>query len=410
MKTNDPALFSLLSKETKRQRETLEMIPSENFTSLSVMKAMGSTATNKYAEGYPHKRYYGGCEVVDEIEELAISRVKALFGAEHANVQPHSGSGANLAVYMSCLKPGDTILAMDLAHGGHLTHGSKVNFSGQLYDFVHYGVDETTHRIDMEQVHALAQKHQPRMIIAGASAYPREIDFEAFAKVAQDVDAYLLADIGHIAGMVAVGLHPDPVPVCDFVTSTTHKTLRGPRSGMILCQEKHAKAVDKAIFPGTQGGPLMHVVAAKAVAFYEALQDDFKVYNQNILNNAQALAKSLMDEGLTLVSQGTDNHLLLLDLRPQKLTGKDIEKKLEEAGFTTNKNMVPFDDKSPFVTSGIRMGTPALTTRGMGEDEMKQIGSWMARVVLNAARADVISEVRQNVQKLCNDFPLYPEL
>lgn len=406
----DKDIFELIAKETQRQRNTLELIPSENFASLAVMQAQGTTANNKYAEGYPGKRYYGGCEVVDEIEELARTRVKKLFGAQHANVQPHSGSGANLAVYMSCLNTGDTILAMDLAHGGHLTHGSQVNFSGQLYNFVHYGVTKEDQRIDYDQVRAQAKQHQPKLIIAGASAYPREIDFQVFRDIADEVGAYLLADIGHIAGMVATKLHSDPVPHCDFVTSTTHKTLRGPRSGMILCKEEHAKKVDKAIFPGTQGGPLMHVIAAKAIAFKEALQPSFTTYCEQILKNAQALASSLMEHEMVLTSNGTDNHLLLMDLRHLERTGKETEKKLEAAGFTTNKNMVPYDHQSPFVTSGIRMGTPALTTRKMGEQQMSQIGSWIAKTVIHQDDPGVIQEVSEQVAQLCNQFPLYPEL
>jgi glycine hydroxymethyltransferase len=406
----DPALHDLLVKETQRQRDTLELIPSENFASLAVLQAQGTTANNKYAEGYPGKRYYGGCEVVDDIEDLARDRAKELFGAEHANVQPHSGSGANMAVYLSFLQHGDTILAMDLSHGGHLTHGSSVNFSGQLYNFVHYGVREDNQQIDYDQVRKLAVDHQPKMIICGASAYPRIIDFQQFRSIADEVGAYLLADIGHIAGLVATGLHPDPVPHCDFVTSTTHKTLRGPRSGMILCKKEHAKKVDKGIFPGIQGGPLMHVIAAKAVAFGLALQPSFKTYCQNIIDNGAALAESLQANGMHLTSNGTDNHLILMDLRPFDLTGKQCEKVLEEAGFTTNKNMVPFDHQSPFITSGIRMGVPAITTRGMGVEEMKHIGQMIAGIITHIEDATLVQSTREKVQQLCNQFPLYPEL
>lgn len=406
----DKEIFNLVVEETKRQRNTLELIPSENFASLSVLEAMGTTGNNKYAEGYPGKRYYGGCEVVDKIENVARDRVKKLFGAEHANVQPHSGSGANLAVYMAFLQTGDTILAMDLAHGGHLTHGSSVNFSGQLYKFVHYGVTKDTQRIDFDQVRTQAKKHNPKMIVCGASAYSREIDFQTFREIADEVGAYLLADIGHIAGMVATKIHSDPMPFCDFVTSTTHKTLRGPRSGMILCKQEHAKKIDKAIFPGTQGGPLMHVIAAKAVAFGEALQPAFTTYCQNIVDNAKSFASALISNDMELISQGTDNHLVLMDLRKFDLTGKKTEKVLEEAGFTTNKNMVPFDHQSPFVTSGIRMGTPALTTRKMDEPTFEKIGTMIAEVVKNIDSDSIIKNTRGKVSELCNQFPLYPEL
>ncbi|MCB0272101.1 MAG: serine hydroxymethyltransferase [Bdellovibrionales bacterium] len=406
----DPEIYNLIVKETNRQRSHLEMIPSENFVSLAVLEAMGSTPTNKYAEGYPGKRYYGGCQFVDEMEELAISRVKKIFGADYANVQPHSGSQANMAVFMAVLEPKDTILAMDLAHGGHLTHGSSVNFSGKLYNFVHYGVTQEEQVIDYDQVRKLAQQHQPKMIVCGASAYPRTIHFKKFREIADEVGAYLLADMAHIAGLVATHHHESPIPYCHFVTSTTHKTLRGPRGGIILSTEELSKKVASRIFPGIQGGPMMHTIAAKAVSFLEVMQPSFITYSQDIIDNAKVLAETLVEKGITLTSGGTDNHLMLIDLRSQKRTGKAIEKVLDDAGITTNKNMVPFDTESPFVTSGIRLGVPALTTRGMKTSEMKIIGNWIAEIIFDCDNDKIIEKVKGEVQELCEKFPLYPEL
>ena len=407
LKQTDPAIHRLLVAEADRQEYQLEMIASENFVSQAVLQAMGSVLTSKYAEGYPGRRYYGGCEVVDEAERLAQSRLLQLFGAEHANVQPHSGAQANMASYFALIEPGDTILGMNLSEGGHLTHGSPVNFSGRLYKVVAYGVAPETHRIDFDRVRALALEHRPRLIIAGASAYPRLIDFEAFGEIAREVGARLLVDMAHIAGLIATGHHPSPVPHADVVTSTTHKTLRGPRGGLILCREEHAKAVDKQVFPGTQGGPLMHVIAAKAVAFGEALRPEFKTYSARVIENARALAEALLERGFTLVSGGTDNHLLLVDLRNKGVTGKDAEKSLDRAGITVNKNTVPGETESPFVTSGIRIGTPALTTRGFGPAAMRQIAELIERVI--AARADEATErqVRAEVRELCTHYPLY---
>ncbi|HKI51080.1 MAG TPA: serine hydroxymethyltransferase [Geothermobacteraceae bacterium] len=403
----DPAIAAAIVKETERQEYSLEFIASENFVSERVLEAQGSLLTNKYAEGYPGKRYYGGCEFVDEAEQLAIDRAKELFGAEHANVQAHSGSQANMAVYFAVCQPGDTILGMNLAHGGHLTHGSPVNFSGKLFNIVPYGVREDTGTIDYEEVERLAVEHQPKMIVVGASAYPRELDFAAFRRIADKVGAVVMVDMAHIAGLVAAGVHPSPIPYAEFVTTTTHKTLRGPRGGMILCREEYAKVLNSNIFPGIQGGPLMHVIAAKAVAFKEALEPEFKEYALQVVRNAQALAQTLVEEGFKLVSGGTDNHLMLLDFTGTELTGKVAEAVLEEAGITVNKNAVPFDTRSPFVTSGIRIGTPASTTRGLKEAEMQQVGRWIARALNNGEDKAVLAEIRQQVRELCGRFPLY---
>ena len=405
VETADPILAQAMSQELNRQRNTVELIASENFVSKAVMAAMGSPLTNKYAEGYPGKRYYGGCTYVDVAENLAIERAKELFGAEHANVQPHSGSQANFAVYFAFLKPGDTILGMNLAHGGHLTHGSPVNVSGSQYNIVSYGVSEETGRIDYEEVERLAKEHHPKMIVAGASAYSRIIDFERFRRIADEAGAYLMVDMAHIAGLVAAGLHPSPVPYADVVTTTTHKTLRGPRGGMILCKEQYAKQIDKAIFPGIQGGPLCHVIAAKAVCFYEALQPSFKEYQQQILNNASALAEALIANGFDIVSGGTDNHLMLVDLRKKGITGKKAEKLLEEVGITCNKNANPFDPEKPFVTSGIRLGTPAATTRGMKEDDMRLIADVINKTL--TMPKETHEECSQAVQGLLAKYPLY---
>lgn len=404
----DPEVADAIEKELARQRNTIELIASENFVSSAVMTTLGTHLTNKYAEGYPGRRYYGGCEYVDIVESLAIERAKELFGADHANVQPHSGAQANMAVYFAVLKPGDTIMGMNLSHGGHLTHGSPVNISGKYFNIIPYGVDENTGYIDFKEVKRLALEHRPRMIIAGASAYPRTIDFKKFREIADEIDAYLMVDMAHIAGLVAAGLHPNPVPYSDFVTTTTHKTLRGPRGGMILCKEEHAKAIDKAIFPGTQGGPLMHVIASKAVCLNEALSADFKEYQRQIIKNAKALANALIDRDYNLVSGGTDNHLLLVDLRNRDLTGKDAEEILDGVGITVNKNTVPFDPQSPFVTSGIRIGTPAVTTRGMDEDDMEKIAE-----AIDLALTDVDKNrqaVESIVRDLCGKYPLYANL
>ncbi|RLD98403.1 MAG: serine hydroxymethyltransferase [Aquificota bacterium] len=406
----DPQLADAVCREIDRQANKLELIASENFASLAVLQAQGCVMTNKYAEGYPGKRYYGGCQWVDVAEDLARERAKELFGCDHVNVQPHSGTQANMAVYMAVLEPGDIILAMDLAHGGHLSHGAPVNFSGQLYKVVFYGVDRRTETIDFDQVRDLARKHRPKLIVVGASAYPRVIDFAAFREIADEVGAYVMADIAHIAGMVAVGLHPSPIPYCEFVTTTTHKTLRGPRGGMIMCRQEFAQIIDKTVFPGIQGGPLMHVIAAKAVAFKEALSPQFKEYQSQILKNAAAMAKTLQDKGFRLVSGGTDNHLMLVDLRGKGITGKEAEGALEEAAITVNKNMIPFDPQKPFIASGIRIGTPAITTRGMKEAEMVAIGEMIARVLEDPSNAKVKKEVEAQVKALCERFPLYPQL
>lgn len=405
----DERVFAAIQDELGRQRSKIELIASENFVSEAVMEAQGSVLTNKYAEGYPGKRYYGGCEHVDVVEDIARDRAKAIFGAEHANVQPHSGAQANMAVYFTVLEAGDTVLGMNLSHGGHLTHGSPVNFSGVQYNFVEYGVDEQTQLIDYEVVRAKALEHKPKMIVAGASAYPRAIDFKKFREIADEVGAYLMVDMAHIAGLVAAGLHQNPVPYADFVTTTTHKTLRGPRGGMIFCREEWAKKIDKSIFPGIQGGPLMHVIAAKAVAFGEALQDSFKDYAANIISNAKVLAEELQKEGLNLVSGGTDNHLLLVDLRSLNLTGKVAEHVLDEIGITVNKNTIPYDPASPFVTSGVRIGTAAVTSRGFGPAEMKEIASIIALTLKNHEDEATLAEARARVETLTSGFVLYPE-
>jgi glycine hydroxymethyltransferase len=410
LKHQDPEVMKAIEQEENRQRNTIELIASENFVSPAVMAAQGSVLTNKYAEGYPGKRYYGGCEYVDVVENLARERVKTIYGAEHANVQPHSGSQANMAVYFAMLKPGETVLGMNLSHGGHLTHGSPVNISGVYFNFVPYGVDSQTERIDYDMVRQLAQEHQPKMIVAGASAYPRIIDFVKMREIADEVGAFLMVDMAHFAGLVAAGVHPSPVPYAHFVTSTTHKTLRGPRGGLILCKAEYAQAIDKAIFPGIQGGPLMHVILAKAVAFGEALQTEFKTYQANIVENAKALAQALMDRGFRLVSGGTDNHLMLLDLRTKELTGKDAENILHEVGITVNKNTIPFDSASPFITSGIRIGTPAVTTRGMNRSAMKQIAEAMDLALTAHNEPDKLVKAREIVSMLCAEFPLYTNL
>jgi len=407
VKKVDSEVYEALQKELERQETHLELIASENFVSPAVLEAQGSVLTNKYAEGYPSKRYYGGCEFVDIAEDLAIKRAKELFGADHANVQPHSGSQANMAVYFSVLKPGDTILGMNLSHGGHLTHGSPVNFSGKFFNVIPYGVNQETETIDYDEVERLAIENKPKMIVVGASAYPREINFKEFRRIADKVGAYVMVDMAHIAGLIAAGIHPNPVPYAEFVTTTTHKTLRGPRGGMILCKEEFAKAVNSNIFPGIQGGPLMHVIAAKAVAFKEALSDEFKEYQNQIVKNAQALAKKLSDRGYRLVSGGTDNHLMLVDLTKQDITGKDAENALGQANITVNKNTIPFETRSPFVTSGIRIGTPALTTRGMKETEMQLVGDMIADVLDNIGNDEVINQTKQKVLDLCANFPLY---
>lgn len=406
----DPAVAEAMQQELTRQREKIELIASENFVSYAVMEAMGTVLTNKYAEGYPGKRYYGGCEHVDVVENIARDRVKQLFGAEHANVQPHSGAQANMAVYHAFLQPGDTVLGMNLSHGGHLTHGSPVNFSGILYKFVDYGVDAESHRINYDDVRQKAIEHKPKMIVAGASAYPRTIDFAKLREIADEVGAYLMVDMAHIAGLVATGLHPNPVPYADFVTSTTHKTLRGPRGGLILCKEQYAKAIDKAVFPGIQGGPLMHIIAAKAVAFGEALTPEFKDYAHRVVENAHALAEGLIANGLDIVSGGTDNHLMLIDVRNLNLTGKVAEKLLDDVGITTNKNTIPFDPASPFITSGVRIGTPAVTSRGMDRAAMAEIAAIIALVLKNPEDEGKHNEARERIAALNAKFPLYSGL
>ena len=401
----DPQVASAMKAELGRQRRNLELIASENIVSPAVMAAMGSILTNKYAEGYPDKRYYGGCEYVDVVENIARERAKKLFGAEHANVQPHSGAQANTAVYFSILNPGDTVMGMNLTEGGHLTHGSPVNISGKYFNFVEYGVDPVTHLIDYDKVAEKAKKIKPKLIVCGASAYPRTINFEKFRQIADSVDAYLMVDMAHIAGLVASGLHPNPVPFADFVTTTTHKTLRGPRGGMILCKEKYAKSIDKAIFPGTQGGPLMHIIAAKAVSFGEALKPEFKEYNKKTVENCKILAQELINNGLTLVSGGTDNHLALLDLRGTGVTGKELEKRLDELYITVNKNTIPNEPLSPFITSGIRIGTAAVTTRGLGHDEMKQIAKFIALAVNDFENSKDF--IKESVTEICKRYPIY---
>lgn len=410
LKKTDPEIYASIKNEIKRQEDNLELIASENFTSLSVLEAQGSVLTNKYAEGYPHHRWYGGCEYVDQVEELAISRVKELFGAEHANVQAHSGSQANMAVYFAAVKPGDTVLAMDLACGGHLTHGHPHNFSGMLFKMVTYGVNRQTETLDYEEIMKLALEHKPKMILAGASAYPRIIDFKEFRRICDAVGAYLFVDMAHFAGLVAAGIHPSPVPYADFVTSTTHKTLRGPRGGFVLCRKDFAKKIDSEIFPGIQGGPLMHVIAAKAVAFKEAMSSEFKDYQKQILLNAKALAKALAEKGFRIASGGTDTHLMLVDLTPKDISGKDASAVLELAGITVNKNLIPFDTKGPGITSGIRLGTPAVTTRKMKEKEMILIAGLIDQAIQKRANPDELQEIKKDVSNLARKFPLYPEL
>jgi glycine hydroxymethyltransferase len=402
----DPQVAAAIEREVRRQQENIELIASENFTSPAVMEAQGSVLTNKYAEGYPRKRWYGGCENVDVVEQLAIDRARQLFGAEHANVQAHSGSGANMSVYFAFLKPGDRMLTMDLTHGGHLTHGNKANFSGKFFEIIHYGVRKEDERIDYDQLAQMAREHRPKMITVGASAYPRIIDFERLGQIAREVGAYLLADIAHIAGLVAAGLHPSPVPHADFVTTTTHKTLRGPRGGLVLCKEKYAKEIDSQTFPGIQGGPLMHVIAAKAVCLHEALQPPFKAYQKQVVKNAAALAEGMKRNGFRLVSGGTDNHLMLVDVGARGVTGKDCQAVLDQAGITVNKNTIPFETRSPFQASGIRLGTPAVTTRGMAEAEMAAIADMISEVMLDLKNTDAIGKVRQRVRELTGRFPL----
>lgn len=424
---NDPELYAAISAELKRQRENLELIASENFTSLAVMEAQGSMLTNKYAEGYPYRwskktgqinyklygRYYGGCEYIDEVERLAIERAKQLFGSDHANVQPHSGSQANMAAYFALVQPGDTVLALELSHGGHLTHGHPLSFSGQLYNVIHYKVDPSSEQFDYAEIARLAEEHKPKMILTGASAYPRKIDFARFREIADSVGAKFMVDMAHIAGLVAAGLHQNPVPFADVVTTTTHKTLRGPRAGLILCKDEYARDIDAKVFPGIQGGPLMHAIAGKAAAFLEALQPAFKIYQQNVLDNAQALAKALMDNGFKLVSGGTDTHLMLMDLGPEESggpSGKKMEESLDLAGITANKNTVPFDTRSPFVASGIRLGTPSVTTRGMGTAQMKVIADLILKVRDNHDNEELLASIKPEVRALTEQFPLYPEL
>lgn len=406
----DPNVKAVIDQELMRQRDKLEMIASENIVSQAVMEAQGSVLTNKYAEGYPGKRYYGGCEHVDVVETLAIERAKRLFGAEHANVQPHSGSQANFAVYFAMLKPGDTIVGMNLSHGGHLTHGSPVNVSGTYFNVVPYGVNAETQQIDYDEFRKIVLEAKPKLIIAGGSAYSRQIDFKKMADVAHEVGAIFMVDMAHFAGLVAAGLHPNPVEYADIVTTTTHKTLRGPRGGMILCKEEYAKAIDKAVFPGIQGGPLMHVIAAKAVALGEALQPEFKVYAEQVIKNAKVLAAELISKGLTIVSGGTDTHVMLVDVRNTGLTGKEAEHLLDEIGITANKNTIPFDPASPFVTSGVRLGTPALTTRGLKEDDMKEIADIIATVLQNPEDTAKHQDAAKRVAALCEKYPLYPNL
>ncbi|MBP7205991.1 MAG: serine hydroxymethyltransferase [Candidatus Cloacimonetes bacterium] len=427
IQSQDPELFAAMAAELKRQRENLELIASENFTSLAVMEAQGSVLTNKYAEGYPYRwskktgqinynlygRYYGGCEYIDEVERLAIERAKQLFGSEHANVQPHSGSQANMAAYFSLVNPGDTVLSLELAHGGHLTHGHPLSFSGQFYHIIHYNVDKATEQFDYDELEALAKEHKPKLILAGASAYPRKIDFARFRAIADMVGAKLMVDMAHIAGLVAAGLHMNPVPYADVVTSTTHKTLRGPRAGIILCREEYAKDIDQKVFPGIQGGPLMHAIAGKAAAFHEALQPEFKAYQQQVIDNAQALASALTEQGLKLVSGGTDTHLMLMNMGTEEEggpSGKKMEEALDIAGITANKNTVPFDTRSPFVASGVRLGTPSVTTRGMGASEMKLIAGFIKRVRDNHDNEEYLAAMKAEVRELTDKFPLYPEL
>jgi glycine hydroxymethyltransferase len=410
IQNTDPQIYQAIMDELRRQQDKLELIASENIVSEAVLEAQGSVMTNKYAEGYPSKRYYGGCEYVDVAEDLAIARAKELFGAEHANVQPHSGSQANMSVYFTILEPGDTYLGMSLPHGGHLSMGSPVNFSGKLYNVVPYGVREDTHLIDYDQIRDLARQHKPKLIIAGASAYPRIIEYKTFREIADEVGAYFMVDMAHIAGLVATGLHPSPVPYADFVTTTTHKTLRGPRGGMVLCREEFAKKLNSSLFPGMQGGPLMHVIAAKAVAFKEAMNEEFKQYQMQVIKNAQALAGALMDREFSLVSGGTDNHLMLVDLTNKDITGKDAEAFLDLASITVNKNTIPFETKSPFVTSGIRLGSPALTTRGFLEEDMKQVASLISQVIDSKGDPAVMDNVKHEVKELTARVPIYQRM
>lgn len=406
LQQQDPKVWDAIEAEAIRQQDGLELIASENYTSLAIMQAAGSVLTNKYAEGYPGRRYYGGCHHVDVVEEIALERARTLFGAEAANVQPHSGSQANTAVYLTCLEPGDTVLGLDLAQGGHLTHGMKLNISGRLYNFHSYGVDEKNHRLDFDQIASLAREQKPKLIVAGASAYPREIPHDKFAEIANEVGALLMVDMAHYAGLVAAGVHNSPVPYADFVTTTTHKTLRGPRSGLVLCKEEHLKGVNRNVFPGTQGGPLMHIVAAKAVCFGEAMTEDYKAYGQAVVDNAKTLAETLLGNGLPLVSGGTDNHLMLVDVTAVGLGGKKAEAVLDECGITVNMNMIPFDTRKPMDPSGIRIGTPALTTRGMGQEEMKRVGDWIYQALSNADDPAMHDKIRGDVREMCEHFPV----
>ena len=410
LKKTDPKVFKAILNETKRQSQNIELIASENFASYAVLDAQASTMANKYAEGYPQKRWYNGCEFVDFVEDLAIERVKKLFGAEHVNVQPHSGSQANMAVYFSALKPGDTVMALDLACGGHLSHGHPYNFSGKLYNIVPYGVDRKTEQIDYKKLLQMAKENKPKMIIAGASAYPRKLDFKKFRAICDEVGAYLFVDMAHFAGLVAAGVHPSPIPYADFVTSTTHKTLRGPRSGIVMCKKQYAKSIDKEVFPGIQGGPLMHVIAAKAVSFKEALSPKFQSYQKQIVLNAKALSGSLISLGYRIISGGTDTHLMLVDLTDKNISGKDAAARLDKANITVNKNLIPFDQKSPFVTSGIRLGTPAVTTRGMKEPQMREIARLINEIISKPYDIEVLKKVKSDVKKLTDKFPLYSAL
>ena len=407
LKLSDPDIYRAIQGEIEREKQKIVLIASENYASSAVLEAQGSVFTNKYAEGYPNKRYYGGCEYADIVENLAIGRAKELFGAEHVNVQPHSGTQANMAVYFAFLKPGDTILGMNLSHGGHLSHGASVNFSGMLYKSISYGVNKETGYIDYDEVRRLAVKNKPKMILVGASAYSRTLDFKTFSEIAKEAGAYLTADIAHIAGLVAAGIHPSPVPYADFVTTTTHKTLRGPRGGMIMCRAKYAKAIDKMIFPGIQGGPLVHVIAAKAVAFKEALNDGFKEYQKKVIENAKKLADELIKRGFRIISGGTDNHLMLVDLANKGITGKKAEEALDEAGITVNKNSIPYDERPPAITSGMRLGTPCVTTRGMGEAEMTEIAEIIDEVLKNNSDEAKIGRLRQRAGEICKRFPIY---